>query len=149
MTYRKILVPVDGSEPSKRALDEALRLAKVLGSKLRLLHVVEEHILALTPEAGMLSAQLLEALQLAGDELLRDTQAQAKKNGIEADTVKVESLGGRVSEIIAEQAKDWPADLIVMGTHGRRGLPHLVLGSDAERVARSAPVPLLLVRPQH
>jgi len=147
MPYKRILVPVDGSVPAKRALDEALRLAKEGGSRLRLLHVIEENLLALTPEAGMLTAQLLEALQQAGDEVLRDAQALAKASGVDADTVKVESIGGRVGEVIVEQASTWPADLIVMGTHGRRGLSHMVLGSDAERVARSTPVPLLLVRP--
>jgi len=147
MPYKRILVPVDGSVPAKRALDEALRLAKEGGSRLRLLHVIEENLLALTPEAGMLTAQLLEALQQAGDEVLRDAQALAKASGVDADTVKVESVGGRVGEVIVEQASTWPADLIVMGTHGRRGLSHMVLGSDAERVARSTPVPLLLVRP--
>jgi len=147
MPYKRILVPVDGSVPAKRALDEALRLAKEGGSRLRLLHVIEENLLALTPEAGMLTAQLLEALQQAGDEVLRDALALAKASGVDADTVKVESIGGRVGEVIVEQASTWPADLIVMGTHGRRGLSHMVLGSDAERVARSTPVPLLLVRP--
>jgi len=148
MTYKKILVPVDGSEPAKLALDEALRVAKALGANLRLLHVVEEHMLTLTPEAGMLSAQLLEAMQQAGDELLEEAQTRARASSIEAETIKIESLGSRVGEIIVEQAGRWPADLIVMGTHGRRGWRHLMLGSDAERVARNAPVPLLLVRPQ-
>ena len=147
MPYKRILVAVDGSAPARRALDEALRLAQEGGAKLRLLHVIEENLLALTPEAGMLAAQLLTALQQAGDELLRDALALAKASSVDADTVKVESVGGRVGEVIVEQASTWSADLIVMGTHGRRGLSHLVLGSDAERVARSAPVPLLLVRP--
>lgn len=60
--------------------------------------------------------------------------------------VLLESIGGRAADLIVDQAKQWNADLIVMGTHGRRGLRRLALGSDAELVVRSASVPVLLVR---
>jgi nucleotide-binding universal stress UspA family protein len=72
----------------------------------------------------------------------------ALKQGVKADASLVESRGRPVSDVILDEARKWRADLIVMGTHGRRGVNRLLLGSDAERVLRSAPVPVLLVRPE-
>ena len=69
-----------------------------------------------------------------------------RKEGVEAESVLLESIGGPAADPIAVQARQWPADLIVMGTHGRRGLARLALGSDAEEVVRIMPVPVLLVR---
>ena len=66
--------------------------------------------------------------------------------GVPVETALVESQGERVSEIVVEQARAWPADLIVIGTHGRRGVDRVLMGSDAEQIARRAPVPVLLVR---
>ncbi len=146
MGYRKILVPIDGSEPAKLAFDEALSLAHDTGSEIRLLHIVETQVLLSAPEAGPVASQLLESLNRTADDLLRDALGRATDAGVQADTVKVEGFGRRVSDVIVEQAVAWPADLVVMGTHGRRGWSHVMLGSDAESVARSAPVPLLLIR---
>ena len=72
----------------------------------------------------------------------------ALKQGVKAAASLVESRGRPVSDVILDEARKWRADLIVMGTHGRRGVNRLLLGSDAERVLRSAPVPVLLVRPE-
>jgi nucleotide-binding universal stress UspA family protein len=149
MPYKRILVPVDGSEPANAALAEAIRVARATGGELRLLHVVEQQILSSMPDAAMLTNQLVEALEAAGNELLRGGAQEAANAGVGADSVRVEGRARRVSEVIVEQAAAWPADLVVMGTHGRRGLDHLLLGSDAERVARSVSVPLLLVRAPH
>lgn len=149
MPYKRILVPVDGSEPANVALAEAIRVARATGGELRLLHVVEQQILSSMPDAAMLTNQLVEALEAAGNELLRGGVQEAANAGVGADSVRVEGRARRVSEVIVEQAAAWPADLVVMGTHGRRGLDHLLLGSDAERVARSVSVPLLLVRAPH
>jgi nucleotide-binding universal stress UspA family protein len=146
MPYKRILVPIDGSEPAKAALAEAIRIARATGGELRLLHIIEERIVYSVPEATILSDQLLAALREAGDDLLRDAVKQGADAGVAADWVELEGRARRVSDLIVEQAGDWSADLIVMGTHGRRGLDHLLLGSDAELVARGAPVPLLLIR---
>ena len=62
------------------------------------------------------------------------------------DTVLKDSFAGRVSDLVIKEAGAWPADLIVLGTHGRRGLGRLFMGSDAEAIVRSAPVPVLLLR---
>ena len=65
---------------------------------------------------------------------------------MKVETALVDSVGQRVSDIILDQAAAWPADLIVIGTHGRRGVDRVLMGSDAEQVARRSPVPVLLVR---
>ena len=71
-----------------------------------------------------------------------------RKHGLSVDSVMFEIVGGHAADIIVAQAKKWRADIIVIGTHGRRGLRRLVMGSDAEEVVRTSPVPVLLVRPK-
>lgn len=144
--YGKILVPIDGSEPSTRGLDEAIKIAKIQGSQLRLVHIVNEFILDITYSAGYLPQNLIESLVKAGRSVLDTAESAAKKEGVKVESVLIESIGGRAGELIVAQAKVWQPDLIVMGTHGRRGLARIALGSDAEQVLRLSPVPVLLVR---
>jgi nucleotide-binding universal stress UspA family protein len=146
--YKRILVPVDGSWPSRLGLKEAIGLAKGSGAELRLLHVVDEFINDLTPAAPNYYQQWVEALREAGRTILIDEVAFAKEQGIAAQSVLIDTIARRAADVIIEQCTQWPADLIVMGTHGRRGLRRLVMGSDAELVVRMAPVPVLLVRGQ-
>lgn len=143
--YRRILVPVDGSPTSKLGLQEAIKLAKATGAKLRLVYAVNDFVIDsdyLTPPTYEL---LLEGLRIDGREILEEAKQMASQAEVELTTDLIETTG-RVSELILAAAREWPADLIVMGTHGRRGLNRLVLGSDAEMVLRSAPVPVLFVR---
>lgn len=143
--YPRILVAIDGSEASTRALDEAVELARNLHSRLRLLHVVNEHVLDVTYGGGTYPGGLVEFVREQGERIVRDALATVQTRGVDAETVVLESIGGPAADLIVEQARQWPAELIVMGTHGRRGLWHLVLGSDAESVVRRAPAPVLLV----
>jgi len=78
--------------------------------------------------------------------VLDNAEKAAQREGVKVDTVLLESIGGVAADLILAQAKQWPADLIVMGTHGRRGLARLAMGSDAEQVVRAALVPVMLVR---
>jgi len=144
--YGKILVPVDGSETSKRGLAEACRLAKELGAGLRCLHVIDEHYLTANYIGVTYMPELIDKLRENGKEILKEASEQARMSGVKVESVLRESAERRVSGMIIDQAKTWAADLIVMGTHGRRGLSHLALGSDAESVVRNSPVPVLLVR---
>jgi nucleotide-binding universal stress UspA family protein len=144
--YSHILVPIDGSPTSQRGLLEAARLAKRLGATLRLVHIVDETALTMNPEAGTATAPLLEQFLESGKEVLQEAVALATREGVQVETAMHENLAGRVADRILDEAANWPAELIVMGTHGRRGLRHVVLGSDAEAVVRSAKVPVLLVR---
>jgi len=144
--YKRILVPVDGSGTANRGLKEALRLAKAHRARLCLIHVVEEFFIAQAGEAVVYAEEMFEALRASGRKVLNRAEAAARKNRVPARAVLVESISQPVAEVIVRQARRWKADLIVLGTHGRRGLRRVVLGSDAEHVVRLSPVPVLLVR---
>ncbi len=145
MGYRRILVPVDGSSTSARGLQEAIKLAHDARAKLLLLHVVEEYAILGIPEAGASIGPVLDALKRTGRATLAKLERGARRAGARPETKLVEDFSGRVANAIVDQAKRWRADVIVMGTHGRRGLNRVFLGSDAELVARYSPVPVLLV----
>jgi nucleotide-binding universal stress UspA family protein len=144
--YRKILVAVDSSDASAQGLNEAIRLASDQRAQLCLVHVVEPLAAMFYPEAGMFADDLMHALREAGERVLATALARAKKRGITARAALVDNGGYPVANLVLSYAKKWHADLIVIGTHGRRGLSHLLLGSDAETILRSAEVPVLLVR---
>jgi nucleotide-binding universal stress UspA family protein len=144
--YQRILVPVDGSETAKRGLEEALRLSEALGASLRLVHIVDDTPLALNPETGIAAAPLVADFAEAGKQIVEEARAFASAQGAQVDTALYENFTGRVAERILEDARKSGAELIVMGTHGRRGIRHAVLGSDAEAVVRGAHIPVLLVR---
>jgi len=142
--YAKIMVPVDGSAASYAGLREAIRIAKQLGSHLRLLYVVDELVLV-SAYGAALTGETVELMRTDGRAILDQAQVFAKRQGADCDCELIERVGARVSDCILEHAKKWGASLIVMGTHGRRGLTRLAIGSDAEAVVRSASVPVLLV----
>ena len=144
--YQRILVPVDGSHTSTLGLQEAIRIAIDQRAKLRIIHVVDELVVAQNFDGYLNTDDLLGALRDAGKKALQNALAMARKRDLKADSALFESLGGRISEVIVKDAKKWRADLIVMGTHGRRGVTRMVLGSDAEAVLRETPVPVLFVR---
>ena len=145
--YRRILVPVDGSDTAARGLAEAIRLARAGGGCLRLVHVVDTMAIALSPGGGYaLTPELVAMLEQAGQELLDRARAEAEAAGVAAETVRHDGLTQRVCDLVIDEAKRWGADLIVLGTHGRRGVRRALMGSDAEQIVRLAPVPVLLVR---
>ncbi len=145
--YKHILVPIDGSQTSNAGLDEAIRLAKVLGADLRLLHVVDQLPLAVSAEGfGMMSIDVMGLLKEAGQKVLEQAKARVQAAAVPVDTVLIDSPNGRLSDHVTAQALRWPAELIVIGTHGRRGIGRALMGSDAEQVVRHAPVPVLLYR---
>lgn len=144
--YQQILVAVDGSAPSSHALAEAVRLAAALHARVRLIHVIDIRSLY-WGGAGVADAEAIEqSWSDEGRRILADGESAARAAGIEVDTVLRETEGGRIADAIVAEAGAWPADLIVAGTHGRHGIGHLLVGSVADGIARSAPVPLLLVR---
>jgi len=143
--YRRILAAVDGSEAGSAGLREALRLAKSEGGELCILHVVNESV-PYTPLAGAPPINLVPLLIESGRRVLDEAREQAHEQGVEAKTILAENPDRNVAPRIVAQARRQRADLIVLGTHGRRGVRRLVLGSDAEQVVRTSPVPVLLVR---
>ena len=145
MSYRKILVPLDGSTSAEAALESAATLAKAFGSELLLVGVLD------------LTAGMYDVYSEAFSPL--DLKAQLEKfieAALERAKARLEGQGFRVRrfvevgvphEEIAELAGAEVVDLIVMTTHGRKGLSHLLLGSVTEKVVRTAPCPVLVVRP--
>jgi nucleotide-binding universal stress UspA family protein len=145
--FDRILVAVDGSSTSNRGLDEAIQLASDQKAELCVLHVVDDLpiTLALKGRADA-SEPLLTTLRSSGKKTLAHAVARVRKRGLEPRPVFVETAGRSVAEVITEQARKLKADLIILGTHGRRGVARLVMGSDAEGVISAASVPVLLVR---
>ena len=145
--YQRILVPVDGSPTSARGLDEAIRIAKLTQGRLRLLHVIDELSFALSMDAyAGYAGAWLDTLRDQGRTLLEGCKATAQAAGVEAEVVLRDTFAGSVHEQVTAEATTWPADLIVLGTHGRRGVGRVVMGSSAENILRYATVPVLLVR---
>ena len=142
--YQRILVPVDGSPTSIAGLDEAVGLARLTGATIRLVHVLDANLFGIG--FASYAGDILRLLSEAGAEILAQTKARVESSGVAVDTFITERFGERVCDVVIEQVKAWNPDLIVIGTHGRRGARRLLLGSDAEQIVRSAPVPVLLVR---
>ena len=153
--YKRILVAIDGSATSDLALREAIALAKQQNAMLRLVHIVDvtppAYMTAETASAVALHFPLAEyqqALQEAGEKLITIRATTAREAGVNVDTklITVGMLGERIHEAIEEQSQQWPADLVVVGTEGRRGFQRLMIGSVAEGLIRISSKPVLLVR---
>ena len=145
--YQRILVPIDGSATSDRGLEEAIAIARMTGGSIRLLHVLDELVFVSGFETGATyMTTVLPALRQRSERILAAGRERVAAAAVAVETQPVECFARRPSDVIVEQATQWPADLIVLGTHGRRGVNRLMLGSDAEQVLRMAPVPVLLVR---
>lgn len=145
--YNTILVPIDGSVTAESAVGEARALAVLCKARVRLLHVLDMTTLSNgfeDPNVYIATTRPL-ALKEAEDMLAR-TAALLEKSGITVDIEIMEAMGARVADVIIERAVTNKADLIVIGTHGRRGVHRFLMGSDAEQVARLSPVPVLLVK---
>jgi nucleotide-binding universal stress UspA family protein len=128
-------------------LEEAIKLAKLTGAELRLVHVVDVLTFATGFEPyGVYASDVLPIMREEGWKILNHAMTQVRAHGVKVDGKLFDSLVHRVSDTVVEQARAWAADLIVIGTHGRRGIQRLMLGSDAEQILRTAPVPVLLVR---
>lgn len=145
--YQHILVAVDGSDTSDRALAEAIALAKDQQAALRIVYAIDEVNINLGAEFP--NPPEIEAAEVkSGLEILHQAQGAACAAGVETSIqlIEIDKLGVRIADAIVREALDWPADLIVAGTHGRSGLSHLLLGSVAEGLVRASPVPILLIR---
>lgn len=146
---RKILVPTDFSASSERALDYAMDLARALGAEIHLCHVgpLPDYEVPVLVSPGMQAAAKslvdhLAALFQATRHEMDELRERKKGQGVELSDSFVE---GYPDDGIVTRAKEWGAHLIVMGSHGRRGLTRVLLGSVAERVIRAAPCPVLVV----
>jgi nucleotide-binding universal stress UspA family protein len=147
--YSKILVAVDESDTSRHALQQAIELARTLSATLRMVHVLDMSWLPIGPEVAIDTSALSAARRGVGEKIIAAARDTAQQAGFEVDAVLIETETPiqQVAEAIVREASRWPADLVVLGTHGRRGFQHLMLGSVAEKVARLSPGPVLLVPP--
>ena len=143
--YQSILVPLDGSEPSLGGLRHAIDIAREAKATLHLVHVIDSFpmMFELSSQGGIES--MSQSLRRWAEGMLETGRRQAAEQGVKAEVILRELTQGRVADVIIEVAKEASCDLIVLGTHGRRGLRRMMLGSDAEAVARTSTVPVLLV----
>jgi nucleotide-binding universal stress UspA family protein len=146
--YHRILVPLDGSATAERGLREAIALASDQKQKPRLvlLHVVGDFTMLAEMSAAASYQGMLDGVRRYGQDVLAKAKAAAAGASIEADSTLRELTQGRIADAIVDEARSASCDLIVMGTHGRHGLSRVAMGSDAEQVVRTSPVPVLLVR---
>jgi nucleotide-binding universal stress UspA family protein len=146
--FQRILVAVDGSETSNAALQKAVGLASTQQARLRVVHVIDSPYTYPDVLYGQVAVDLDSVRRdwrEAGQRVLDHAAGVVRRAEVNAETALLESDGRRISSVIREEARRWGADLVVMGTHGRRGLERLLLGSVADGVARTSPVAVLLV----
>jgi len=147
--YKRIMVAIDSSPTAGKALKEAVQLAKSVSAELCIVHAEDESLLE---QHGMGIGTYIDvekaeaAIRSVGNKLLDDAVALAATEGVKAERRLFESSKKRVPDLIADGADEWHADLIVVGTHGRRGFERLIVGSVAEKLVRVASTSLLLVR---
>ena len=149
--FKQVLVAVDGSATGNRGLRTAIGLAADQRAALAVVHVVDAVTsvsyvgdIGYVPDAFI--DKVVDDLRAHGRKILDKAASLARDAGVEARTLLVESKGGSIADAILSQVRKVRADVIVLGTHGRRGLRRVVMGSDAEAVVRDARVPVLLVR---
>ncbi len=143
--YQRILVPIDGSATSERALDEAIKFAQQQNSRIELVHVLED-IWYFDNENYLNYAELVQTMRYSGEKILAQAQNKFLQAGVMVDIRLLEAQGERVANVIINEAKNSLADLIIIGTHGRSGFNRMLLGSIAEGVMRMAHIPILLIR---
>lgn len=143
LNYRRILVPVDGSPTSDKALAAALGIARSANGTVRLVHVLDEVAHLRGFESG---TAILAAMTEGAGRVLGDAAEAARAFGVDASSKLVDKPGERLGKLIASEAVEWQADLVVVGTHGRRGFERMLVGSGAEQIIRLAPVPVLVIR---
>ncbi len=141
--YQRILVPVDGSTTSLRALQEALTLG---ATHVHLVYVVTEFVTLSEGYEFIDYDALRKAAHETGEHILADAAERVRQAGRTAETSLLDAGGERIASLIENEAERWQVDLIVIGTHGRTGLNRLLLGSVAEGVVRVSTVPVLLIR---
>ncbi|MFC4157874.1 universal stress protein [Chitinimonas lacunae] len=142
--YQRILVPVDDSDTSRQALLETMRFCCEQRGKTRLIHVIDLAQFTWGGAEFVDVGELQGSLRDNGRKVLDSASELMRSHGVDVESALIEIWGGQIASAINEDARNWPADIIVMGSHGWTGLEHLLLGSVAEGVLRHTPVPVLL-----
>ena len=144
MLPKNILVPTDMSEGAEEALDFACELAQTFGATIHLLNVIGIPTLGV-PELGVALTSTMIDSMVHDNQVALEEIATRKRGSVQIGQVLLRT--GDARDMICQAAKEVGADLIVMGTHGRRGVTRALLGSVTESVVRMAPCPVLTVRP--
>ncbi len=147
MSYKRIFVAVDGSETSELAVVEASHLASILKAKMCVIIILEEFPIY-NAAFGIDLIQYQERIRKDAEAILNRMLELAKKSGVsaEAQLIEMTMREWKISEKILEAAQNWRSDLLVIGTHGRRGFRRFLLGSVAEEIIRTSSIPILLIR---
>jgi nucleotide-binding universal stress UspA family protein len=143
MIVHHVLVPIDFSATADQALAYAITLAQQLHARLTLLHVLDLTLLAMEDRTIGVPATALETLETEAHHLLQASLERVQRAGLQGECLLVQ---GTPAHMIVETAGEQGVDLIIMGTHGRTGLAHVLVGSVAEHVIRQAPCPVLVTR---
>ena len=147
--YQRIFVAIDDSATSQKALDEAIALSKANGAALMICNALDESVLA-SAASGLVAVsnlgELEKAIRAQAEALLDRAVERARAAGLGAERQLAESENQGVADLIVGAASAWGADLIVVGSHGRRGVERLLVGSVAEKLVRKATTSLIIVR---
>jgi nucleotide-binding universal stress UspA family protein len=147
--YKRIMVAIDDSFATSKVLESAIESARQHGARLAICHALDETIFAQREAAIMLSKSVTQVtldLKESAQEFVGKAADMARAAGVEVEEIIVESEVGHVAEMLADAAAAWQADLLVVGTHSRRGLERFFVGSVAEQLVRKATTSLLLIR---
>ncbi len=144
--FKRILVPHDFSDDAAAALDWAIELAAQLGAELHLLHAYRLPLEMFSPYGVPFPDSVMPEIREAARRRLNELKARVEAAGLKG---QVQLREGPPADAIVEAARELSADLIVMGTRGRTGLAHVVLGSVAQRTVRLAPCPVLTLKAEH
>ena len=144
--YSRILVPIDGSDISDYCLTQAIKFAKEQKAKLRAVFVVDTMVMDCF-DSKQTFDKYIKNIRDNGYQLLERAKERASNAGVAMTTklIEIAILGDRIAQMVVNEANVWPADAIMIGTHGRRGINHFLLGSVAEGVSRLAQCPVLLI----
>ena len=147
--YKHLFIAIDDSRTSRKALDEAIALAKVHGAVLEIAHAIDEELVHVFHARGVTTTnakQLKHVLESGGEEILKRAIETAEAAGVKVRTRLLKGHGEHTDDLIAAAARDSGADLLVVGSHGRRGVRRLLLGSVAENLVRKVGISVLIVR---
>jgi len=145
--YRHILAAIDDSDTSRRAIREAVALAKSSGAELTLVHAVDEALFAHFTHTTIANRDAVQKALISEGQSVLDAAAQlAAENGLTPATRLLASEHQSPSDQITHAVRSLNADLLIVGSHGRRGVQRLILGSVAERLLRKVGISVLIVR---
>ncbi|MCL2296035.1 MAG: universal stress protein [Methanomassiliicoccaceae archaeon] len=144
MSFRNILVPTDGSEYTKYAVDAAIELAVLTGGKVTALYVLDKSVYANSPmDTAVTLVNVYEALEKEGAHATSYVLEKAREAGVEAEEKRIE---GVPSNVILQESEAGGYDMIIMGSLGRTGVSKLLMGSVSEKIVRSAKCPVMVVK---